>query len=107
MFIKDIKRSTYNFNSNESFLNKFDLVITFPYMNIALHMFLCTPVSNCSTERSFSVLKLIKNYQRSTMQSDRLNSLTILAIESSMTYELDFSEITKTFAHKQAIRKNV
>jgi len=28
------------------FLRKFDLVTTFPYINIALNMFLCTPVSN-------------------------------------------------------------
>lgn len=89
------------------FLRKFDLVTTFPYINIALNMFLCTPVSNCSTERSFSALKRIKNYLRSTMSSDRLNSLAVLAIESSITSKLDFSEIIKTFAEKQARRKNI
>jgi len=88
------------------FKKKIDLITTFPYINIALHMFLCTPVSNCSTERSFSVLKRIKNYLRSTMSSDRLKSLAILAIESSITCKLDFSEIIKTFTKKQT-RKNI
>ncbi|KAF0707449.1 52 kDa repressor of the inhibitor of the protein kinase-like, partial [Aphis craccivora] len=58
-------------------------------------------ILNCSTERSFSVLQRIKNYLRSTMLSDRLNSLAILAIELSITCKLDFSEIIKTFAKKQ------
>lgn len=70
-------------------------------------MFLCTPVSNCSTEKSFSALKRIKNYLRSTMSSDGLNSLAVLAIESLITSKLEFSEIIKTFAEQQARRKNI
>lgn len=87
------------------FKKKFDLESSFPYLNVALHMFLRTPVSNRSTERSFSVLKRVKNCLRSTMSSDRLNSLAVLAIESSVINELDFSEIIKTFV--QARRKKL
>lgn len=36
----------------------------FSYKKIALRMFLCTVVTNCSVERSFSALKRIKNYLR-------------------------------------------
>lgn len=39
------------------FLKQNDLVEIYPYIDIALRMLLCTPSSNCSTERSFSTLK--------------------------------------------------
>jgi len=38
----------------------------YPYIEIALQMYLCSPVLNCSAERSFSALKRIKSYLRST-----------------------------------------
>ncbi|KAF2901120.1 hypothetical protein ILUMI_05066 [Ignelater luminosus] len=59
-----------------------DLKEAFPYTEIALRIFLCTAVTNCSAERLFSVLKRIKNYLRSRKSEERLNSLAILNIEA-------------------------
>ncbi|CAG9789833.1 unnamed protein product [Diatraea saccharalis] len=59
-------------------INKKDLKVAFPYIEIALRIFLCTAVTNCSAERSFSVLKRIKNYLRSRLIEERLNNLAIL-----------------------------
>ena len=39
-------------------------------------------VTNCNGERSFSKLKLIKNYLRDTMGKERLHYLTLLIIEN-------------------------
>lgn len=89
------------------FMQNKDLVNIFPYINVALRMFLCTPISNCSTERSFSTLKRRKNYLRSTMTSDRLNSLGVLSIESELTNSLDFSDVINVFSKKQVRRKNL
>uniref|UniRef100_A0A3B1J2K6 DUF4371 domain-containing protein n=1 Tax=Astyanax mexicanus TaxID=7994 RepID=A0A3B1J2K6_ASTMX len=46
----------------------------------ALKLFLTIPVTVASAERSFSKLKMIKNYLRSTMSQDRLSGLAMLSI---------------------------
>ena len=45
---------------------------------------LTIPVTVATAERSFSKLKLIKSYIRSTMSQERLNGLAILSIEKHM-----------------------
>ncbi|KAL7372369.1 hypothetical protein ABVT39_015108 [Epinephelus coioides] len=52
-------------------------------------------------ERAFSKLKLVKNYLRSTMGQDRLNSLVILSIESQLAKQLDFTDLISDFANKK------
>ena len=42
---------------------------------------------------------------RSTMSSERLNSLAILNIESSITKTIDYNDIITSFASKQSRRK--
>ncbi|CAI6373570.1 unnamed protein product [Macrosiphum euphorbiae] len=64
----------------------------YPYVNIALRMYQCCPVSNCSSERSFSALKRIKSYFRLRMTDERLNSIAILNIESDITKGLDYDD---------------
>lgn len=46
----------------------------------ALRIFCRIPVTVAEGERAFSKLKLLKNYLRSTIGQDRLNSLVILSI---------------------------
>lgn len=74
-----------------------NLCTTFPNLDILLRMYLCMFVTNVLDERSFSKLKLIKNYLRNTMGDDRLNSLSILSIESDILNELKFDEIIDKF----------
>jgi len=76
-----------------------------PYIEIALRMYLCSPVSNCSAERSFSALKRIKSYLRSTIDNDRLNSLAILSIEAEITSSLKYKEVIEEFSLQKAHRK--
>jgi len=52
----------------------------FPNIVIVLRVFLTMPVSVAEAERSFSVMKRIKNYLRSTMCQERLNELATLNI---------------------------
>lgn len=87
------------------FIKEKNMETIFPYVYVALRMFLCTPASNCSTERSFSTLRRIKNYLRSTMGSERLNSLAILNIESSITKTINYDDVIKSFAMKLSRRK--
>jgi len=40
------------------------------------------------------------------MSSERLNSLAVLNIEATLTKRLNYSDVIKTFAEKQARKKN-
>ncbi|XP_060878884.1 uncharacterized protein LOC132951154 [Metopolophium dirhodum] len=59
------------------FIHDMKLVDVFPYTWISLRILLTIPVTVASGERSFSKLKLIKTYLRSSMTDDRLSSLAI------------------------------
>jgi hypothetical protein len=48
-------------------------------------------VTTASAERSFSRLKLIKTYFRTTMAQERLTGLTILSTENDAASALDYS----------------
>lgn len=84
------------------FVKKMDLRDLYPNTWIALRILLTTPVTVASGERSFSKLKLIKTYLRSTMAQDRLTSLATLSIENEMAHNIEFSQLVKTFASAKA-----
>ena len=77
-----------NMNLLEFFYDQ-HLEEVFPNVNIALRIFFVMAVTNCSAERSFSCLKRIKNYLRSTIGQDRLNALALLCIESELVDAID------------------
>lgn len=81
------------------------MVETFANVEIVLRLYLCMFVTNCTGERSFSKLKLIKNYLRNTMGQDRLSSLTLLSIEHEKLRELHFTDVIKQFASQKARKK--
>ena len=64
------------------FIKKHNLQELFPNAWITLGILLTIPVTVASGERSFSKLKLIKTYLRSTMSKIRLTSLATLSIEN-------------------------
>ncbi len=55
------------------------------------------PVTLSSAERSFSKLKLIKNYLRSTMLQERLTGISILRIENKIAIKLNLEEVISNF----------
>ena len=62
---------------------------------------LCIPVSSASSERSFSALRRLKTYLRSTMGQQRLSNLAIVHVEQEVASKLDYSDIVDIFASKQ------
>ena len=64
----------------------------------ALLLFLTLPVTVASAERSFSKLRLIKNYLRSTIGQDRLRHLALLSIEAVSAEKLQTDQIIDYFA---------
>lgn len=75
---------------------------SFPNVEIALRMYLVLMVSNCSAERSFSKMKLIKNRLRTSMWNDRLSHLTLMSIEADILREINFEDLVTEFAKKKA-----
>jgi len=69
---------------------------------IALRTLLTIPVTGASGERSFSKLKLIKTYFRSSMGQERLNNLTILSIEHEVARDLNYTDVIDSFAAAKA-----
>jgi len=75
----------------------------FPNVSVALRVVLTIPVTVASGERSFSKLKLIKTFLRSSMKEDRMNSF-LLSIENALASELDYSSLITKFAAIKARR---
>ena len=67
---------------------------------IALRIYLTMPITVASGERSFSKLKLMKTYMRSTVSQERLNSLSMLSIESEIAKAINFENILNDFAKR-------
>ncbi|KAL6569123.1 hypothetical protein OROHE_003404 [Orobanche hederae] len=81
-----------------------DMDDSYPNALIAYRILLTIPVTVASAERSFSKLKLIKSYLRSTMSQDRLSGLAILSIERDLVKKLDYKSLIGDFASKKASR---
>lgn len=62
-----------------------------------LRLFLTIPVTTSTAERSFSALRRLKSYLRSTMTQVRLNNVMILHIHKGRTDDIDVFEIAKSF----------
>ena len=72
-----------------------------------VNLILVMPATNSSSERSFSMLKLIKTYLRSTMGQTRLNHLMILSIYKDKLDELNLTIPAKLFIDKNESRRSI
>ena len=66
-----------------------------------LRIFITIAVSVATCE-SFSKLKLIKNYLRSSMSTLRMRNLAVPSIEQQLTDEINFDIAVEEFANKKA-----
>ena len=80
----DIREIATIFKNNSKFCPPASLVYQF---------MLTLPTTIASNERSFSKLKLIKNYLRSTMNNDRLFYLLISSIEYDLLDGIDIQKL--------------
>ncbi|OXA48852.1 Zinc finger MYM-type protein 1 [Folsomia candida] len=77
------------------------LASAYPNCETALRIFLTLPVSVASNERSFSKMKIVKNYLRSTMGQERLNALALISIGREVADDIDFDEVINDFASQK------
>ena len=69
----------------------------FPLLTVLYRIVLTIPVTSASPERSFSALKHVKTYLRTTMGQDRLKQIAILAIERNLSGSLDYCKVLDKF----------
>jgi hypothetical protein len=81
-------------------------VDSYPNVVIAYRILFTMPVTVASAERSFSKLKLLKNYLRSVISQARLNGLATLCIEKQLLDDIDIDSIITDFAAR-SVRRNI
>jgi hypothetical protein len=72
-----------------------------------VRLLLVNPASSAEAERSFSALRRLKTWLRSTMGQTRLNSTAICHIHKSLLDQVDLSLLMTEFISKSEIRKNI
>lgn len=86
------------------YIYKDNILELYGNLSIALRLLLTLPITVASGERSFSTLKQIKTYLRSTMSQERLNGLAMISIEQRVRRSLNMEDIIKSFAEAK-VRK--
>ena len=62
-----------------------------------LRLALVLPATNAVSENSFSALRRVNTYLRSTMNQSRLNHLMILHVQKHLTDTLDLVKVANEF----------
>ena len=83
----------YAFSNLLNSLYQYKLENLFPNICVSLRILLTISATVASAEISFSKLKLVKNYLRSTMSQDRLVDLAGLNIESEIARTINFDNV--------------
>ncbi|CAM8985780.1 unnamed protein product [Rhodiola kirilowii] len=91
-------------DSASAILNFLKRANCYPTSCLAYRIMLTVPVTVASAERSFSKLKILKSYLRSTMSQERLNALALISIEHEFLEKLDYDRLIDDFASKSARR---
>ena len=107
-FVHVINENKESLKTTRDFLNyicRKQLLEVYIILLIALRVVMTCPISAARAERSFSRLKLIKIFHRSTTMDDRLISLALISIESGCVRSLDYNDIIDVFATAKARKK--
>jgi len=86
--------------------NKVSLIPLIPEFVKLVKLVLCIPVSTCTAERSFSGLRRLKTYLRSTMLQERLNHLAVMSCHSNVVSNLNCDDLIDEFVRKAPVRMN-
>lgn len=82
------------------------LRVLLPEVTKLVKLALTVPVTSCTSERSFSGLRRLKTYLRSTMGQARLNHVALLNCHKTLSRNLDLETIANQFIKRTASRGN-
>ena len=66
----------------------------FSTIHVALQYYCCVPLTSATADRSVSTIRRVKNYLRSTSESDHLNNAMFASIHSKLIDQMDIKAIT-------------
>jgi len=104
-----LRKANGNENNLETTLQL--LVLLEPYREALYEVYrllliACTlPATSAGCERSFSKLKLIKNYLRNRMEDSRLSDLAVIALNADRSMTLSFDSVVDKFANSHKNRR--
>jgi len=79
----------------------------FSELTLLTKLFLVVPVSSATAERSFSAMRRLKTYLRSTMSTERLNSVMTLHVHKDLLDCVDDSAVVKDFVACNEVRMDI
>ena len=101
--MKNQKKKPYYYDALKILADpEYHLIGAYPSLYKVYAIAVAIPVSSCSAERSFSVLKRVKSRLRSTMLQERLSSLLLMAIDKKILASLDIQLIIDEFGKSSA-----
>ena len=71
-----------------------------------LKLYYTIPMTTATSERSFSTLRRLKSYLRSTMTQSRLNHIMLLHVHKELTDNIDLLQVAKYFIGVNERRRN-
>ena len=71
--------------------------VVYPNLFKLVQLALTILISSASCERSFSAMRRIKNWLRTSMEQDRFTNLSVIYIERSISNEIDSNKVLKEF----------
>jgi len=75
-----------------------ELKTALPLANLLCRLSCTAPVTVAGNERSFSKLKMVKNYLRTTQEDCRLNNLMMLSSEKDLVDKMSLNEMAQKWA---------
>jgi hypothetical protein len=75
-------------------------------VRLLLQLYLILPSSTATAERSFSTLRRIKTYLRSSMSQARLNHVLVLTTYKNAVDDLDMDELLAEFIKRNELRRS-
>ena len=69
-------------------------------VKILMKLIIVRPTSSLDCERSFSIMRIVNNWLRNSMEQNRLNSLMICSIHNETLDKLNIDELMSSFVKK-------
>ena len=79
----------------------------FPQVEKLIRLLLVVPATSCTAECSFSALRRLKTWLRSTMTQSRLNAIALCHVHQEVLDSLNLTDIASQFAGRSVIRRNI
>jgi hypothetical protein len=87
----DFDKTVENFYKN-------NLIKAFPLIGKIIKLYLTKPIGSVHAERSFSCMKLLKTWTRTTITNDRLSDLGVIKMSYKEIDKLEYDDIINEFA---------